>query len=332
MSHGLEIAVLGAVGLNGDNLLQLIAKRGLPVARLHALDSGDCLGRKVDFGGKLLPLDDYRDFSFAGIDLAIACSPLPAEVVERIGEQGCTLLGPVDTLPDAGDGSPLILADVNGDRMAPAKGATILAPSALPSVLASLLSPLHDEAGLREVNATWIGPVSNDGQRAVEGLALETAQLLGGKPAEARAYSEKIAFNLLARGADGEADAFRSLWGSLWGEGLEFSFAYAVAPLFFGDLISLTLTLDQSMDELSFRRLLSSPPWAREVKASGPFELSSARGIGGDKVLFGGIRVLNERGDRFGFWAGLDGQRFGLALNLTKIAEILAKNLFISYS
>ena len=85
MSRGLEIAILGAVGLNGDNLLQLIGERGLPVARLHALDSGDYLGRKVDFGGKLVALDDYNNFAFNGVDLAIACSPLPPELIALTG-------------------------------------------------------------------------------------------------------------------------------------------------------------------------------------------------------------------------------------------------------
>jgi len=332
MSRGLEIAILGAVGLNGDNLLQLIGERGLPVARLHALDSGDYLGRKVDFGGKLVALDDYNNFAFNGVDLAIACSPLPPELIERVREQGCTLIGPADAIPDAGDGSPLILADINGGHMELAKGAAILAPSAVSSVLASLLSPLHDEGGLLEVNATWIGAVGNDGRRAVEGLAHETAQLLGGKPAKPRAYDEKIAFNLLARDGEKESSEFSSLWRTLWGDRLEFGFAYAVAPVFFGDLISLTLTLEQGMDEVAFRRIMRSVPWIKEAKAGKTFCLGSAGCVGGDSIRIGGVRALNERGDRFTFWAGVDGPRFGLALNLIKIAEILAKKLFISYS
>lgn len=332
MSRGLEIAVLGAVGLNGDNLLQLIGERGLPVARLRAFDSGDYLGRRVDAGGKMVPVEDYRDADFAGVDVALACTPLPGEVVERALGQGCTLVGPADWLGEASGDSPLVVADLNASRATLAKGSAIPVPSAVSTVLASLFSPLHDEAGLREVNATWIAAVGNDGPRAVEGLAHEAAQLLSGKPAEARAYADKIAFNLLARDVEPEATAFQYLWQGLWGDSLDFALSYAVAPLFFGDLISLTFTTEQSLTREELRQLLGSVAWLEMVEEKRGILLGAAGGVGSDRIRLAGLRALNGEGNRFALWAGVDGPRFGLAANLVKIVDILAKKLFISYS
>ena len=328
MGRGIELAVLGAVGLNGDNVLQLIGERELPVSGIRVLDSDDYLGRKVDFGGKLLTLDSYNNFSFSEIDLAIACGETPAGLLEQAMEQGCTVIGPDSAFPD----SQPIVADVELDRLGLGKGDFHAVPTALSSVLASILSPLHDEAGVTAVEATWISAVGNHGRTAIEGLAHETTQLLSGKSAAARAFKEKIAFNMLSIDGDRERQAFKSLWQSLWGDEVNLNLNVVIAPLFFGDMLSLSIEIEQSMPLDELQQVLASASWIKQQSSDGDIQLSSASTVGSDHIAISELRPLDNENRRFSLLAAVDAPRFGFALNITKLTEYLAKKLFISYS
>ena len=330
MSRGLELAILGAAGLNGENLIQVIQNSSLPIAQLHLLDSNAHLGRNVDAGGKLLPLSDYADYNYQECDLALVCEDVPVSVIEQIRAQGCTLIAPGYLLPDAD--TALTLADVNSDQQGFDKGMAIAVPPARAAVIATLLSPLHDEQGVTAVNAVWFCSVSSDGRHAVEGLAGETAQLLNGQKVKARVYDEKVAFNLLARDASSEEAGLTTLWRELWGEELQASVSTAVAPLFFGDLLSLTVELEQECDEEAFASILSAVDDIDIANSQSAVTLSGADVVGEELLKVGDIRRVDQEGRRYTFWVAVDTQRFGLAYNLTKITQALAKKLFISYS
>ena len=330
MGQGLSLAVLGATGSRGENLLQLLARRNFPYGRLLPLDDDALLGKYVEIGDKRLPLISYRDFSFEDVDLALVCQPVDAEVINLIREQGCTLVAPAEMLPDSGFDP--VVADVNLRQLPLEKGMQLPIPSAFDSLLAGLLSPLHDQLGLVAANVVWTRSVSADGRQAIEGLAGETAQLLNGNRPKAGVYPQPIAFNLMALDSSADQARFLSLWQALWGDSLRLSISTLVAPLFFGDMLSLFIETEQAASLAEFREILGELPDCQVTAASRDVLLSAADSATGDKINLAEPRGSEEQGHHFSLNASMDGQRLGLAMNLLKIAEHLEKNLFISYS
>jgi aspartate-semialdehyde dehydrogenase len=330
MGQGLSLAVLGAAGPRGEDLVRLLAQRGFPFARLLPLDDDALLGRYVEAGDQRLPLVPYPQADFAAIDLALVCEPVPAAVLARIREQGCTLIAPAALLPDCGRDP--VLAEVNLRQLALERGMLLPVPPASDGLLASLLSPLHDQFGLVAVHGVWIRAVGADGRQGIEALASETAQRLNGKQPKAGPYPQPIAFNLLLRDANAERVRFLSLWRALWGEALRLSLSTLVAPLFHGDLLSLSLEVEQACSLEAFRQVLSEIPESRLVAGRPGLLLSATDSASGDKIDLAEPEDAAGTGRHFTLHAAMDAERLGLVMNQLKIAEYLNKNLFISYS
>ncbi|MBF0256067.1 MAG: hypothetical protein HQL47_06335 [Gammaproteobacteria bacterium] len=330
MAQGIALAVLGAAGLNGENLLGLLAESGLAYKSLLLVDEDAFLGRKLEVGDKLLPLSSYAQVDFQEIDLVIACEPIPAELVSQIGEQGASLIAPQACLADAL--TEPVIAGVNLERQDLYKGMALGVPNAQATVLARLLAPLQDELGLIGVQASWTRAVSLDGRGAIETLAGETAQLLNGKKPKPSFYAEPLAFNLLGLDAAAEEAEFRQLWFQLWGDDrLHLSINTVLAPLFFGDIVSLSVETEQPTGVAELAELLCSAGGCETLEGAEKL-LSAAQTKETASIYLAQLRQMDTEGRRFTGLLALDSGRAGLARNFLEIADNLVKKLFISYS
>lgn len=329
MGQGIALAVLGAAGLNGENLLQLLSDSGLAYRSLLLLDEESQLGRKVAVGERLLPLQSYAQADFRDIDLALACEPLSTDLMALIKEQGATLVAPQSALDEQ---DPLV-AEINLERLALRKGDLLVVPSSEVTLLVRLLAPVYDELGLVAVHAHWNRSVSLQGRGAVEALASETAHLLNGKRPQSGIFSQPMAFNLLALHGSESEQEFTHLWERLWGDNrLILSINTVLAPIFFGDIVSICLETEQpsSVEELSdLFDGIEDLIWA---EATADISVSARDAQKSMQICLAPLRQLDREGRRFGLLMAVDTARSGLARNLLKIAENLVKNLFVSYS
>ncbi|MEO5342556.1 MAG: hypothetical protein H7842_04335 [Gammaproteobacteria bacterium SHHR-1] len=329
MGQGIALAVLGAAGLNGENLLQLLAESSLAYRSLRLLDDDSQLGRKLSVGDALLPLETYPQAEFHDIDLVLACEPPTAELVQRIGEQGASLIAPASALSGA---QPLV-AELNLGRVSPRKGDALALPPAEACIMARLLSPLHDELGLHAVHSHWVRSVGLQGRAALQALAGETVQLLNGKRPKPGPFPQPIAFNLLSLDSRSQEQDLRHLWASLWGDNyLILSINSVLAPLFFGDIVSISMVIEQPSNRAEIGQLLASVEDLSLHAEDETGTLTTADSKDGRAMRLGHLRQTDAEGRCFSFQIALDAARDGFARNLLKVADNLAKNLFISYS
>jgi aspartate-semialdehyde dehydrogenase len=331
LSRGIALAVLGAAGLRGENLLDALSESSLPYGSLRLLDDDSQLGRKMVVGDRMVPLESYAQAGFSDIDLVLACEPVSAEMMELVSDAGATLVSLHAGLHESVEEA--VIAELNLDRFSLQKGAALAVPSAESTVMARLLSPLHNELGLLSVQSHWVRCVSSMGKGAVESLAGETAQLLNGKRPKAGLLGEPIAFNLLALNTETETQAFRNLWLQLWGDDrLAFSHQAVLAPLFFGDIVSISLETEQASGIGELSEIFQSIDDIEFFIADPVRQLSVAASKDSHHMHLGWLRQNDDQGRRFSFQVALDTVHSGFTRNLLKISDSLVKNLFMSYS
>lgn len=328
MAQGVALAVLGAAGLNGENLLQLLSASNLAYASLRLLDEDSQLGRKIPVADRMLPLEIAEQVDFQDIDLVLACAPPSTELMERIRSQGASLIAPTSVLPDA---EPLV-AELNLARQPLRKGAVLALPGAEATVVARLLAPLQDELGLLGVHSHWTRSISLLGRPALEALAGESVQLLSGKGPSPRLLSDPVAFNLISLDCQPQERDLAQLWHHLWGDNrLILSINSVLAPLFFGDIVGFHIEIEQPSSRQELAELLQGIDDVL-LQQDDSVGLSAALSKETEQIHLGALRQLDEEGRHFSFQIALDTARVGYARNLLKITDYLVKNLFISYS
>lgn len=339
MTQGLTLALLGASSLAAENLLSLLEASRLPVKRLVALDEQARLGKTLEFRGHHLALSPLADADFGEVELVLAAQPLASGLVQRIQEQGATLIAPASCLPDAGAGHPLMLAGQNLQTEVLQRGMVLVLPSALDGLLARLLAPVEDEFGIRALAVNWTRSVSHDGRRAIEALAMETAQLLNGRKPKASFYDQRLAFNLLPEDIEPLERSFLRLWQDLWGRtGLGYSLQAQLAPVFHGDVLNVTLDLEDAPQESELEALFHAQAGVELLDRASRLRLEPESGTGSGTDSGSGAALIRLARPRV--VAGIQGrvvlslvadvQRAGLARNQIGCAEFLAKTLFFN--
>src|SRR5580693_8205821 len=198
MSRSFRVAVVGATGLVGDNMINILEERQFPVSELHPLASNRSLGRSVKFRGNSIAVAelDSFDFSRADIGLFSAGAEVSAEFAPKAAAAGCIVIDNTSEFRYEDD-IPLVVPEVNPHAIALYKNRGIIAnPNCSTIQLVVALKPLHDAVGIERVNVATYQSVSGAGREAVEELAEQSVQLLTGKgPVTARVVAKQIAFN-----------------------------------------------------------------------------------------------------------------------------------------
>ena len=208
MSKEFNIAVVGATGVVGRQLLEILEERDFPVARLHLLASERSDGDFLDFRGDSVVVQSLNEESFAGIDLAFFC--VPASVSARF----CPVAARAETVCIDLSGAwridadvPLVLPEVNPQEIARARGKKIIPiPGAAAAALTVALMPLHRLSPLRRLVVTSVQAVSGAGQAGIDELRVQCGELLNGRPCDVKVFPRQIAFNCLPQNGPIDAD------------------------------------------------------------------------------------------------------------------------------
>jgi aspartate-semialdehyde dehydrogenase len=197
VSNKIDVAVVGATGVVGEAMLEILAQRKFPVGNVYALASERSVGNKVSFGNRELVVDNLADFDFskAQIGLFSAGAGVSAEFAPIAAAAGCVVVDNTSQFR-YDDDIPLVVPEVNPERIADYKDRGIIAnPNCSTIQLVVALKPLYDAVGIERINVATYQSVSGAGRSAVEELVRQTATLLNGRPLDIDGDAKQIAFN-----------------------------------------------------------------------------------------------------------------------------------------
>ncbi len=338
MSKTYNIAVVGATGVVGEAMLEILSERRFPVGEIHALASERSIGKTVSFGNRELEVEDLAtfDFSKAQIGLFSAGGAISAEYAPKATSAGCVVIDNTSHFRYDED-IPLVVPEVNPDAIAGYTARGIIAnPNCSTIQMVVALKPLYDAAGIERVNVCTYQAVSGAGRSAVEELVRQTTTLLNGRPLEIDGDAKQIAFNAIPH-----IDVFQDnrytkeemkmVWETrkiLDDETILVNPTAVRIPAFFGHSEAVHIETRDKLTASDAIELLDKAPGVEVLDgtATGEYPTAVTESSGADPVFVGRVRedISHPRG--LDLWVVADNIRKGAALNSVQIAEILAKN------
>jgi len=338
MTDTIDVAVVGATGMVGEAMLEILAERNFPVGTVHALASERSVGKTVAFGNRELNVGDLAEFDFStvGIGLFSAGGSISAEYAPRAAEAGCVVIDNTSHFR-YDDDIPLVVPEVNADAIGDYKTRGIIAnPNCSTIQMVVALKPIYDAVGIERINVATYQAVSGAGRSAVEELVRQTTNLLNGRPLEMKGDTKQIAFNAVPH-----IDVFQDnrytkeemkmVWETrkiLGDPDILVNPTAVRIPAFYGHSEAVHLETRDKISAAEVCELMSNAPGVELVDGieTGQYPTAVSESSGNDAVFVGRVRedISHPRG--INLWVVSDNIRKGAALNSVQIAEILAKN------
>ncbi len=333
---GYRVGVLGATGLVGTTILELLAAREFPVAELRPLASARSAGRQIEWGGDSLIVQELGEDSIEGLDLVLSSAggKVSGEWTPRLVEAGATVVDNT-SFWRMHDDVPLVVAEVNPGDLDGHRG-IVANPNCSTMQMVVALKPLYDEAGIERLVISTYQAVSGTGKAAIDELNAQARAVLDGRePPHPEIYPRQIAFNVLAQAgsfADGDdhTDEERKLINEtrkiLGDQEIRVSATCVRVPVVSGHSEAVNVETRESLDPERARELLAAAPGVKVVDdpaaARFPMAIEAA---GQDEVLVGRIRrdPGNERA--LDLFVVADNLRKGAATNTVQLAELLVE-------
>jgi len=332
------VAVVGATGLVGETMIQVLEERGFPVSELYPLASSRSVGKSVVFRGKSYPVEDLATFDFSKADIGLfsAGGEVSAEYAPKAAAAGCVVIDNTSHFR-YDDDIPLVVPEVNPHAIAQYRNRGIIAnPNCSTIQMVVALKPLHDAAGIERINVATYQSVSGAGREAVEELAAQSTALLSGRgPVEPRVIAKQIAFNCVP-----QIDRFmengytkeemKMVWETrkiMEDQTIRVNPTTVRVPVFFGHSEAVHLELRRKMTAEEARALLEKAPGVEvlDERRPGGYPTPATEAANRDTVYVGRIRedLSSDRG--LNLWIVADNIRKGAATNSVQIAEILVR-------
>ena len=334
VAHAPRIAVVGAGSLIGEAILAELRLRAFAGPAPAALDDARDLGRPLEIEGESVAVRDVAGFDFAQADIVFFCSR--SAVSQRYAEAAAAHAWVIDGSgafrgrPDV----PLIAADVNpGALRAVGAHGLIALPGSASVALATVLAPLHAQAGLERVEVATYHAVSGGGREAVADLAAEAARLLSGRPGRSASSARQTAFNavplvdvLEADGASAEEHRLSTETRRVLGlADLPINATAVRVPVFFGHGLVVHLRTVRALSAAAAADALqcSSGVAMLDTGSGDPLPTPAMSALNPDRVYVGRLREDRTRDRSLNFWAVADNVRKCAAHNAVSVAQIL---------
>ncbi|HXG48209.1 MAG TPA: aspartate-semialdehyde dehydrogenase [Methylomirabilota bacterium] len=197
MNGNPHVAVVGATGAVGIEMIKTLERRRFPVSKLTLLASARSVGKKLRFRGEEIAVQELRRDSFAGIDIALfsAGGSISKEFAPLAAAAGCVVVDNSSAFR-MDDAVPLVVPEINGADVAAHKG-IIANPNCTTAITLMALYPLHRAFTVKRIFASSYQAVSGTGAKAIEELDRQVRQVVYGKPVTKEVYPHQIAFNVL---------------------------------------------------------------------------------------------------------------------------------------
>jgi aspartate-semialdehyde dehydrogenase len=333
---GYRVGVLGATGLVGTTILELLAGRDFPVAELVPLASERSAGKVIEWQGEALTVQAVGDESIQGLDLVLSSAggSVSAEWTPKIVAAGATVVDNTSYWR-MHDDVPLVVSEVNPDALGGHNG-IIANPNCSTMQMVVALKPLYDAAGIERLVISTYQAVSGTGKAAIDELQAQAhAVLHGEEPPEPQIYPHQIAFNVLAQAgsfADGDdhTDEERKLINEtrkiLGDPEIKVSATCIRVPVVTGHSEAVNVETREPLDPERARELLAAAPGVTVVDdpAAGRYPMA-VDAAGKDDVYVGRIRRDAGNDRALDLWIVADNLRKGAATNAVQLAELLVE-------
>ncbi len=334
----LKVAVVGATGAVGPEVLRLLEERKFPAAEVGAFASARSAGTRVAFAGSQLEVRELTADALEGFDLALfsagagTARTFAPEAVAR----GCVVI-------DKSSGFrmdprvPLVVPEVNPEAT-DAHNGIVANPNCSTIQFVAVLKPLLDAVGLEHVTVSTYQAVSGTGTKAMDELTAQTRAVIAGTPVETNVYPHQIAFNVLPHcdvfDDDGntqeESKLIRESRKILSRPDLPISATCARVPVWRGHSEAVWIETTEPLSPEEARRLLAAAPGVTVVDdpATNSYPTPLAAD-GEDQVFVGRIRRDESRRNGLALWVVADNLRKGAATNGIQIAELLVERKLV---
>ena len=197
MSKYLHVAIVGATGAVGIEMMKTIEKRNFPVGKLTLLASAKSAGKRLPFKGGDFTVEELREDSFKGVDIALfsAGGSISKKFAPFATQAGCIVVDNSSAFR-MDPGVPLVVPEINGADIKANRG-IIANPNCTTAITLMALWPLHQEFGVTRLWASSYQAVSGTGAQAIEELRQQVEAIAAGRPVEKKVYPHQIAFNVL---------------------------------------------------------------------------------------------------------------------------------------
>ena len=335
MAQKFDVCILGATGLVGKTIMEILEERKFPINKLYPLASARSAGEIIEFNGEsieVLNADDF-DFSQAQIGFFSAGGSTSAKFAPIAGEAGCIVIDNTSEFRYDAD-IPLIVPEVNPGALAEYRNRNIIAnPNCSTIQMMVALKPIYDAVGINRINVSTYQSVSGGGKASMDELAKQTAALLSGKPVKTENFPRQIAFNVIP-----QIDVFldngytkeemKMVWETkkIFGDENVLVNPTAVrVPVFFGHGEALHIETNSPISAEEVKALLEQAPGIKLCRNDEDFPTQIGDASGKDDVYVGRIREDISHNCGINMWVVADNVRKGAATNSVQIAELLVR-------
>jgi aspartate-semialdehyde dehydrogenase len=334
MNRNPHVAVVGATGAVGVEMIKTLEKRNFPVGKLTLLASARSMGKKLKFRGEEIAVRELTKDSFKGVDIALfsAGGGISKEFAPMAARAGCVVIDNSSAFR-MDDSVPLVIPEINASDVKWHKG-IIANPNCTTAVTLMALFPLHRAFHVKRIFASSYQAVSGTGAKAIEELERQVGEIVAGKPVTKEVYPHQIAFNVLPQVDSFLSDGYTKEEMKMQNEGRKImhhpAFRASVTcvrvPVYRAHSIAVSAEFEKPVTVEAARAVLSKAPGLDVVddpeKKEYPMPLYTAEKY---NCQVGRIRSDCALDNGLCFWVSGDQLLKGAALNAVQIAEELLK-------
>jgi len=334
MKSNPHVAVVGATGAVGIEMIKTLEKRNFPVGKLTLLASARSAGKKLKFRGEDIAVEELTADSFAGIDIALfsAGGGISKEFAPLAVKAGCVVVDNSSAFRME-ESVPLVVPEINAADVKGHKG-IIANPNCTTAITLMALYPLHRAFGVKRIFASSYQAVSGTGAKAIEELERQVGQVVAGKPVTKEVYPHQIAFNVLPHVDSFLPTGYTKEEMKMQNEGRKImhhpSFRASVTcvrvPVYRAHSVAVSAEFEKPVSVEAAQKALAAAPGIDLVdapeKAEYPLPLYVAEKY---NCQVGRIRMDCALENGLCFWVAGDQLLKGAALNAVQIAEELMK-------
>ena len=333
---GYRIAIVGATGNVGHEMLNILAEREFPADEVAALASRRSIGTEVSFGEKTLVTQDLDTFDFAGWDMALFAvgSDATKKYAPKAAAAGCVVIDNSSLYrydPDV----PLIVPEVNADAIDGYKNKNIIAnPNCSTAQMVVALKPLHDRAKIKRVVVSTYQSVSGAGKEGMDELWDQTKSMYN--PTDdvpAKKFQKQIAFNVIPHidvfmedGTTKEEWKMVAETKKIVDPSIKVTATCVRVPVFVGHSEAINIEFEDFLDEDEARDILREAPGIMVIdKREDGGYVTPIECVGDYATFISRIRQDPTIENGINLWCVSDNLRKGAALNAVQIAEVLGQ-------